>query len=70
MNGQVITILNKIQKDLVEVKKRLEDLEPIYGSKAWWIWSDKLALKDYKEGSFKKTSSKSELQKLLKSFIS
>ena len=67
MNTQVIELLTNIQKDLKEVKKRLEELEPVYGSKAWWKYSDTKALSDYKRGKHKKASSKKELQKLLSS---
>lgn len=70
MNSQVVTILTKIQKDLSDVKRRLEELEPVYGSKAWWKWSDALALRDYKENRYKEASSKKGLKKLLDSFKS
>ncbi|OGG03246.1 hypothetical protein A2W14_07020 [Candidatus Gottesmanbacteria bacterium RBG_16_37_8] len=70
MDNQIITILTKIRKDLTEVKKKLEDLEPVYGSNIWWDWSDHRAIKDYQEGNYKKVSSKNKLKKLLQSFKS
>ena len=70
MNGQILTILHKIQKDLIEVKKKLDELEPLYGTRSWWRWSDNLALKDYSEKNYKKASSKKALQSLLNSFKS
>jgi hypothetical protein len=66
MSSQVISILTQIQKDLTEVKKKLENLEPAYGSEAWWKWSNSRAAKDYKEGRYKEISSKKELNSLLK----
>lgn len=65
--NQILTVLNKIQKDLADVKKKIEDLEPVYGSDAWWKWSDERALKDIKEGRYTTVHSKEELIKHLDS---
>lgn len=61
MNGQILTILFKIQKDLAEVKKRIEQLEPVYGSNAWWEKEEAEADEALKQGRTHKVSSVSEL---------
>jgi len=65
--NQILTILNKMQKDLTEVKKKIEDLEPVYGSDAWWDWSDKRAMDDIKAGRYTTVRSKKELVKFMDS---
>lgn len=67
MNNQILTILSQIQKDLADIKRRVEDLEPVYGSRAWWLWSDAQALKDIKEGKGTVIRDKKELDKFFKS---
>lgn len=67
MSDQVLTILNQIQKDLADVKRKIEDLEPVYGSDAWWKWSDAKALEEIKEGKGTVIKNKKELDKFFKS---
>lgn len=67
MSDQVLTILNQIQKDLADIKKKVNDLEPVYGSDAWWEWSDKQAVEDIKAGHYTTIRSKKELSKFLNS---
>lgn len=67
MSDQVLTILNQIQKELADIKRKVEDLEPVYGSDAWWKWSDEMALKDIKNGHYTAIRSKGELTKFLDS---
>lgn len=52
MSNQILNILSQIQRDLADVKKKVEDLEPAYGSDAWWKWSDKKAVEDIKAGRY------------------
>jgi len=65
MSNQILNILSQIQKDLADVKKKIEDLEPIYGSDAWWKWSDKKAMEDIKTGRYTTVGSKKELSKFM-----
>ena len=65
MSNQILNILSQIQKDLADVKKKIEDLEPIYGSDAWWKWSDKKAMDDIKAGRYTTVRSKKELSKFM-----
>ena len=65
MSNQIINILSQIQKDLADVKKKIEDLEPMYGSDAWWKWSDKKAMDDIKAGRYTTVGSKKELVKFM-----
>ena len=67
MQNQILTILNKIQKDLADVKRKLEDLEPVYGSDAWWKWSDVEALKEIRQGKGTVIRNRKELDKFFKS---
>lgn len=67
MNDQVLTILNQIQKDLADIKRKVNDLEPVYGSDAWWDWSDKRADEDIKAGRYTTVRSKKELSQFLNS---
>ena len=63
MSNQIINILSQIQKDLADVKKKIDDLEPMYGSDAWWKWSDRKAMDDIKAGRYTAVRSKEELVK-------
>ena len=65
--NQILTILNKIQKDLAEVKRKVDDLEPVYGSDAWWKWSDKRAMDDIRKGCYTTIRSKKELSEYMDS---
>lgn len=75
MEDKILTILNKIQKDVAEakfdiamVKEKLTDLEPVYGSDEWWEWSDRKGLEDLKQGRYTSVSSIEELSTLLDSW--
>ena len=56
--AQVVTIDTKTAKTLIEVIRDLADevsslretLEPPYGSKEWWEWSERKADEDIKAG--------------------
>lgn len=60
MAAQTVSINNKIVKELFdaigELKREMAilgekfDIEPPYGSKDWWAWANKRALKSIKEG--------------------
>jgi len=70
MDSQIVSILTKLQKDITYVKKKLEELDLVYGSKVWWKWSDSQALSDYKSGRSKTFSSQKALKKYLDSLKS
>ena len=74
---QVISIDNKIAKDLLSLLRELkqqvaslnEKLEgaPPYGSNEWWEWSNKKAQEDIKNGRYSTLHNKKELQEYLNS---
>lgn len=74
---QVISIDNKIAKDLLsllnELKEQVtrlnEKLEtaPPYGSDEWWEWSNKKALEEIKQGQGTVIRNKKELNQFLNS---
>jgi hypothetical protein len=62
------TVLKKIDaltKEVHEIKEKLSDQEPPYGSNAWWELSDKRGLEDIKKGNYREITSKKELQEHL-----
>ena len=56
---EILTILRRLEKEIAEVKQTL-NIAPPYGSKEWWEWSDKRALKDVKEGRYESYASVEE----------
>ena len=48
----VVSQLDTLTKEVKELKEKLLDQEPPYGSDAWWEWSDKKALEDIKKGDY------------------
>ena len=58
------TRINRVESMISLLIKKLEG-EPIYGSEAWCIWSDKKALEDIKKGSYKAFASVKEMRKYL-----
>ena len=62
----VVSQLDKLTKDMAAVKERLLLEEPPYGSDAWWEWSDKKALEDYKKGDYISFKSTKEMVEHLK----
>ena len=67
MQNQIITILSQIQKDLSQVKKRLEELEPVHGSQAWWQKANAKAIESIKSGQGTKVRNNKDLDKFFKS---
>lgn len=48
----VLIRLDKLTKDIETIKEKLFEMEPEYGSDAWWEWSDKKGMEDYKKGDY------------------
>lgn len=46
---------------MAEVKEKVDNLEPIYGSQSWWEFSDNKALKSLKLGKGIKIKNTAEL---------
>lgn len=65
--SHILKTLANLKKEIVRLKQRVDNLEPVYGSKQWWEWSDKKALEDIKGGRVKKIHNQKELQQLLDS---
>ena len=65
--NKILEALVKLQRDVDEVKKKVNDIEPAYGSKAWWEHSDNRALKSIKAGKGIKIKNKSELNRFFES---
>jgi hypothetical protein len=63
---KILNTLSSLQKDVAEVKEKVNNLEPIYGSKAWWEYSDNKALKSIKEAKGIKVKNKGELGNFFK----
>ncbi len=64
--NKILNLLIQLQQDLSVVKEKVESLEPIYGSEAWWKYSDKKALKSIEQGKGIKVRSKKELDNFFK----
>ena len=60
-------ILEKIQKEVAEIKEKVATLEPAYGSEAWWEKEHREAKEDVKAGRYTTVSSKKELNSYLDS---
>lgn len=63
----ILSHLEELKREIKSIRKKLEASEPPYGSDAWWQWSDKKAIEDYKKGRYTKISSKRELDKFFDS---
>lgn len=64
---EVLSRLDTLARDVAAIKVRLFEQEPLYGSKEWWEWSDKKAIKDIKAGKGIKFNSAEEAIKWLNS---
>lgn len=64
---EILANLNILTKEIKEIKARLFEKEPPYGSNEWWEWSDKEALKEIKAGKGIKFNSAEEAIKWLNS---
>ena len=62
MLSEILMRLDKLTKDVADVKERLFSAEPIYGSDEWWEWSDKKALEEIRAGKGTLMRNKKELQ--------
>ena len=46
--GETLANLNTLTKEIKEIKAKLFEKEPLYGSDEWWEWSEKRADEDIK----------------------
>lgn len=67
---KILKTLTELKTDMARLTEKVEDLEPVYGSDAWWEWSDKKAVEDIKAGRFVEIKNKDELQTYLSSLKS
>lgn len=63
--SQILVRLKALQKDVRSIGKKVEDLEPVYGSDAWWQWSDKGAVESIERGDYYELKNKKELDSFL-----
>lgn len=63
----VVSQLDKLTRDMAELKEKLLGQEPEYGSDEWWEWSDKKSIEDIKRGNVISFNSIKEMQKHLDS---
>lgn len=68
--SEILTRLDRLTKDVADVKERLFSTEPVYGNDEWWKWSDKKAREEIKKGSYYKVHNKKELRDFLKNIHS
>lgn len=58
----VVNQLDKLTRDMAELKENLHGQEPEYGSDEWWEWSDKKGLEDIRKGNVISFNSIKEMQ--------
>ena len=63
---EILVHLNTLTKEVKEIKAKLFEKEPPYGSDEWWKWSDKRALAEIKAGKGTKIHNKKELNAFFK----
>ncbi|MBI4038680.1 hypothetical protein HY384_01840 [Candidatus Daviesbacteria bacterium] len=64
---KILSRLDQLTREIHDVKMKLFEGEPRYGSDEWWEWSDKKALEDIKAGRVTKFDSVDEAIKWLNS---
>lgn len=64
---RILSALEELKREVVEVKEKLDKSEPPYGSDEWWEWSMKKSEEDYKAGRYKTFKTVEQLQKHLDS---
>lgn len=64
---KILSRLDLLTQEVADIKTRLFEKEPRYGSDEWWKWSDKKAKEDIKMGRVMKFDSAEEAIKWLNS---
>lgn len=64
---KILSRLDLLTQEVADIKTRLFEKEPHYGSDAWWEWSDRKAKEDIKKGRYVTLHSKKEAQEYLDS---
>ncbi len=67
---EILAHLNTLTREVKEIKVRLFEKEPPYGSDEWWEWSDKKAIDEIKAGKGIKIHNKKELNAFFKNLKS
>lgn len=64
---KILSKLDRLTQEVADIKVRLFEKEPAYGSDEWWEWSDKKAKEDIKAGKVMKFDSAREAIRWLNS---
>lgn len=64
---KILSRLDLLTQEVADIKTRLFEKEPHYGSNAWWEWSDRKAKENIKAGKVMKFDSAQEAIKWLNS---
>ena len=67
---KILSKLDDLVKDVRDIKSKLFEKEPPYGSDEWWEWSNKKAMEDIKAGRYTKLHNKKELHEYFDSLKS
>ncbi len=67
---KILSRLDLLTQEVADIKARLFEKEPRYGSSEWWEWSDKKAKEDIKAGRYVTLHSAKEAQEYLDSLKS
>lgn len=62
----ILSLLKELRDEVIHLSEKLEGAPP-YGSKEWWEWSDRKAMKDVKAGRYTEIRTKKELQEFFDS---
>lgn len=65
--GEILAHLNILTKEIKEIKAKLFEKEPPYGSDEWWEWSERRADEDIKTGKLVRFDSVKDAIKWLNS---
>lgn len=64
---KILSRLDLLTQEVADIKTRLFEKEPSYGSDEWWGWSNAKALQEVKEGKGTVIHNKKELKEFFKS---
>lgn len=63
---KILSRLDLLTQEITDIKTRLFEKEPPYGSDEWWEWSDKKAMEEIKQGKGTVLHNKKELKEFFK----
>lgn len=64
---EILVHLHTLTKEVKEIKAKLFEKEPLYGSDEWWEWSERKADEDIKAGRLVRFDSAKDAVKWLNS---